>query len=640
MSEDGFFEQLEKLRELGEYGMIIGVIEALPDEKRTLRLTVELARAYCDLASSAADADRALFVRAAALLDTAADVGRDDTGWNACLGTALFSLGRYEDALPYLERAAELDPGDSVTADKLAVCRGYCGGDGPTETYTDDELAVVEEHITEQFGEYPSVLHEIYSPDIHLDICVIPPNDDHDCYTLVTLGMGAHRMDIPEDMAPETFGRAELMISLPRDWDMDACLTGSGGEKWYWPVRLLKSTARLPIENETWLGWGHTVSLSSDNREPYDKSVGFSGVMLVTPGAYGKDAAACTLPCGDEVNFYHLVPLYPAEIEYKLKNDADSLLDLLTDKMLSVVDTERPAVVDRDGGEIGYGLIVDEARTHLETIKEKSLPVDDLAAYSHMAIYLRFCIEHNLMSDIFLDACPDIESAVLDRRRGFDLRRFIRDDDRCRGVLTLPFFNCDGVDFTKWYYIGDDDSHSFSRDIDDYAEKFFGKKRCEGPLFRGEPYLFLPWGEHYYRSMAKVMEERFEKWLAGTEEPEGDPYISKNDLRDLLPDLVGPRGCLATDRVIIDGEPVGVAYREIPEPADRGWDSGWRFMTSDEYDEYIDGAGDSDTDEKFAVYDLNTVCNYDARIIDLLDSPYGACYERGDDERYYRFDEQ
>lgn len=642
MKDSIFYEQLEAWHRDGEYQMIIGVIEALPEGELDYRLISSLARAYNNLAVLGTDGtqiDRDMLERSVSLLYSVAEDGKNDSVWNYRLGYSLYYLDREEEALYYFKRSCELDPDDADTADFIALCRDRLSErEASPELYDEDELAAVEEHIKEHFGDYPNVLHEIYSPDIHLDICVIPPNEEHNCYTLVTLGMGAHRMNVPEELSGEPLERAELMISLPPDWDMDACVSGSDGEKWHWPVRLLKSTARIPIAGDTWLGWGHTVSNSADNREPYAENVRFSGAILVTPGAYGRDAAACRLPNGEEVNFYQLTPLYPEEIEYKLKNDADSLLDLLTDGMLTVTDTERPPVVDRDGGEIGYGLIVDDAGAHLESIRKKRLPVDDLSAYNHMAVYLRFCIEHDLMSDVFLDACPDIESAVLDGTSRFDLRLFLRDDERCGGVLTLPYFNCDGVDFAKWYYLSDDEAHSYASDIDSYAEAYFGAERCRSDEFRGEPYLFLPWSEAYYRAMEPVIEKRFEAWLSETEEPEGEPYISRDELRELLTDFTGPRGCLATDRVIIDGEPVGVLCRERPEPADRGWDSGWRFMTEDEYDEYAAG-NDSDVEDRLAVYDLNTLCNYDTGIIDLLDAPYGAYFERGDDGAFYRFDE-
>lgn len=44
-----------------------------------------------------------------------------------------------------------------------------------TELYTHDEMTCVMSHIEKSFGSVTNILHEIVSPDIHVDICVIPP---------------------------------------------------------------------------------------------------------------------------------------------------------------------------------------------------------------------------------------------------------------------------------------------------------------------------------------------------------------------------------------------------------------------------------------------------------------------------------
>ena len=44
------------------------------------------------------------------------------------------------------------------------------------------------------FGKVENVFHELVSPDIHVDICMVPPPEERDYCTLVTMGMGAHRM--------------------------------------------------------------------------------------------------------------------------------------------------------------------------------------------------------------------------------------------------------------------------------------------------------------------------------------------------------------------------------------------------------------------------------------------------------------
>ena len=77
-----------------------------------------------------------------------------------------------------------------------------------------------------------------FLPDIHVDICVVPPSEERDYCTLVTMGMGAHRMNVPEELAEYKLERAELAIALPADWKLDQ--ESMKDEKWYWPIRLLK----------------------------------------------------------------------------------------------------------------------------------------------------------------------------------------------------------------------------------------------------------------------------------------------------------------------------------------------------------------------------------------------------------------
>ena len=119
------------------------------------------------------------------------------------------------------------------------------------------------------------MFHELVSPDIHVDICVVPPSEARDYYTLVTMGMGAHRMNVPEELAEYKLERAELAIALPPDWKLDE--ESLKDERWYWPIGLLKVLARLPISSDTWLGWGHTMDKQSPFAEDTKLSAATSG---------------------------------------------------------------------------------------------------------------------------------------------------------------------------------------------------------------------------------------------------------------------------------------------------------------------------------------------------------------------------
>ncbi|MDR7238149.1 hypothetical protein J2Y02_002775 [Neobacillus drentensis] len=91
-------------------------------------------------------------------------------------------------------------------------------------------------------------------------------------------------------------------------------------------------------------------------------------------------------------------------------------------------------------------------------------------------------------------------------------------------------------------------------------------------------------------------------------------------------------GCIASDRITVDGCKVGFMYRE--EPYQNGNpDSGWRFLAGDESDEYMDNS------ENHSVFQVNTICNYDNEIIPFLSSPPGTAYIR-DEEGKLVFDEE
>jgi len=78
-------------------------------------------------------------------------------------------------------------------------------------------------------------------------------------------------------------------------------------------------------------------------------------------------------------------------------------------------------------------------------------------------------------------------------------------------------------------------------------------------------------------------------------------------------------GCFATDKITVDGLPVGYMYREEP---DNDVDSGWRFLAGSESEDYMDNPANH------GVYEVNTIANYDPSIIQFVDSPIGSAFER------------
>ena len=371
------------------------------------------------------------------------------------------------------------------------------------EVYTEEELAAVEGHIQQYFGKFGHVFHELSSPDIHVDICVVPPSQERDYYTLVTMGMGAHRMNVPEALAEYKLERAELAIALPRNWKLKH--EDLKNERWYWPIRLLKTLARLPIASDTWLGFGHTM----DNEEDFAENTKLCAAILTPPQGTEDGSEVCTLPGGEEVNFYQVLPLYRDELEYKLAHDADALLDKMNGiSFVAEPDRQNAATSGTlsDGNPIGN---MDDAAWHLETIREKHLPVDEINAYNHMAIYLRWCMEHDLMSVEFIERYSEQYQAFLADIKQADLRSFIR--DVLKGQLFGALFNEKGAAFAGYYY-GESDSPYYPSDIDSYAVSVIGPERNYSEEIQDEAYLFIPFDEDYYQAMAEVIEERFANW--------------------------------------------------------------------------------------------------------------------------------
>jgi hypothetical protein len=87
----------------------------------------------------------------------------------------------------------------------------------------------------------------------------------------------------------------------------------------------------------------------------------------------------------------------------------------------------------------------------------------------------------------------------------------------------------------------------------------------------------------------------------------------------IKPLATGRGGCIASDMIPVEGYKVGFMYREEPN---NELDSGWRFLSGLESQEYMDNTSNH------AVYDVNTIANYDPDIIPLLDAPIGSAFER------------
>lgn len=865
-NKEEFLAQIEKWNDMEKFSKCIKALEDIPEAEQDYDMVMLQVRAYENYAilgdngeePEDDEKERALN-KALELLESIREAGESQAGWNKRMAYAYqYLVEQEEKAIEYAKRWAELDPEDSSAVavinecneelEKRKIkCESCCDDDNgdnksiAPEMYSEDEIDIIEKHIEHYYGNFEFVFHEKVSPDIHVDICLIPPSEECNWYTLVTMGMGAHLMNVPNQLKEEQLERAELVICLPEYWKLDK--EHLKDEKWYWPIRLLKELARFPGENNTWLGWGHTVSYDG----PLSYTTELCASILINPPCGNVGGNTCTLPDGEEVNFYQVIPLYRDELEYKLKNGTQKLLDKMNDNILLVnphrlnvlnqidietnpiqsseisissvarqeviahiekyfgkinnflhddscseypldiaviaprkehnyytlitvnmsnhevlesddidgntchqellinlppdwklglsdwteekwcwpirlitslarqcirhrtciswgktmelggentfsEDTKLCAIVllspsifgdksstcktqeagsvefyqviplyreelqfiqDKDIDEffeicpddaletinplrlnvvtdaekIGYDIsYIDDAKKHEEKIEELHLSADELAPYNHMAIYLRWCIEHNLMSQPFLFRHGDLVDRVK-AEDSIDLREFIRDNEDLHGGLSTILLNRVGTMFTKWYnWENRSTPYAYIKDIQAYAMDYFKGRIWNSEDETDAAYLLLPWTEKYYHDMAALIDSRFKEW---EDEPQTDPqflHIPQDNIKLLLKDWSKAIECTVSSRVLVDGCEIATCIRQKPFAEDMGWDSGWLFLAD----------GDEDNDEcRYEYCDLNTICNYSPDVMQYLDFPYDTRLVRKEDGKLY-----
>jgi len=98
--------------------------------------------------------------------------------------------------------------------------------------------------------------------------------------------------------------------------------------------------------------------------------------------------------------------------------------------------------------------------------------------------------------------------------------------------------------------------------------------------------------------------------------------LSASEIRTLV---TGYGSCVAIDRITVDGMRVGYMYRETPRDKD---DSGWHFFSGDESQDYVDNPAN------LAIYNVNTIANYDPEITSFLDKPAGSAWARNEEGRF------
>ncbi len=208
-----------------------------------------------------------------------------------------------------------------------------------------ENIEAISDHIEQHIGKIDSVFHEIVSDIVHIDVHWVQPTDKFPFHTLVTSGMSDKPMNVPEGLEQHKY--AELCILLPANWAVDGTNyqlmeEAFKDERNYWPVRWLKTIARFPHENDTWMSNGHTIP-NGENADSYADNTKLGCMVLFPSLSLGKNFFELKIDEEKTIKFYCLYPLYKEEMEYKLKKGSDSLIDKFEKfNVIDVVDINRP----------------------------------------------------------------------------------------------------------------------------------------------------------------------------------------------------------------------------------------------------------------------------------------------------------
>ena len=182
----------------------------------------------------------------------------------------------------------------------------------------------IADHIEEQIGPIDFIFHELVSEYVQIDVHRIPPQKNRPYFTLVTSGMSELPMTVPD--GAESLRFAELMLCLPPSWRLN--MEDFQDERNYWPIRLLKALARLPHEFRTWLGQSHSIP-NGVPPLPYASNTRFMGAVIMPPLTTPDEFRALKLDQDEVIRFYSAVPLFQEEIDCKLQEGMNVLIDRL-----------------------------------------------------------------------------------------------------------------------------------------------------------------------------------------------------------------------------------------------------------------------------------------------------------------------
>lgn len=206
-------------------------------------------------------------------------------------------------------------------------------------------IEAIQDHLVKHIGGEFKIFHEIKSEAVHLDVIIMQPTESEPYWTLMTSGMS--------DRPMKDGSLAEMMLRLPADWkvpmrDGEEVWKGKDGERWYWPVRVLKQMARFPHVYKTAFAVGHTID-NGQPADPWSHGTAFNAAFFANGRTLPEAFDEIDLGDGRKIQVLALYPLYAEESAFARANGSEALWAKFADAEISeVVQADRPCLVPRE----------------------------------------------------------------------------------------------------------------------------------------------------------------------------------------------------------------------------------------------------------------------------------------------------
>ena len=152
-----------------------------------------------------------------------------------------------------------------------------------------------------------------------------------------------------------------------------------------------------------------------------------------------------------------------------------------------------------------WGRIIDAGYSHSNKIKRFNLNIDEICGVNHIAVFIRWANEHDLLSAELIEKCPELDKECPDYRNIF------LKSPAFSGMLRNKHFNETGKAFVNGYY-NFNTGKGFPACVDKVSENYFGTEKYNCEEFHNEAYLFTPYDEDYYKNLSAFIDAEWEKF--------------------------------------------------------------------------------------------------------------------------------